>query len=210
MKTTHKAGIGAIAGSIISAIVAIEGGYVNNPEDPGGETNYGITKQVALSHGYTGDMKDIPSSVVNSIYYQDYIVKPGYLPMLTISPPVAEKLIDESVNVGVKRPACWFQQTLNALNRNGKDYSPVTEDCVVGASTIQAYESLEKVRGKTLACELTIKMLDGALSAHYYSLTGMRDFIVGWFTYRVGDVPLTRCETQTVGALNGGVTPNPS
>lgn len=37
-----------------------EGGYSNNPADPGGETMYGITKRVAVANGYTGPMRDLP------------------------------------------------------------------------------------------------------------------------------------------------------
>jgi lysozyme family protein len=45
-----------------------EGGYVNDPQDPGGETNYGVTKRTARAHGYNGSMKSIPMSVVERIY----------------------------------------------------------------------------------------------------------------------------------------------
>jgi lysozyme family protein len=53
-------------------ILQNEGGYVNNPKDPGGETNYGITKRTARDHGYTGNMHDIPMSVVERIYRESY------------------------------------------------------------------------------------------------------------------------------------------
>ena len=32
--------------SILKAILHHEGGYVNHPKDPGGETNLGVTKKV--------------------------------------------------------------------------------------------------------------------------------------------------------------------
>jgi lysozyme family protein len=56
----------------LKIILQNEGGYVNNPKDPGGETNYGITKATARSHGYTGNMHDIPMSVVERIYRESY------------------------------------------------------------------------------------------------------------------------------------------
>lgn len=39
---------------IIDEIIRVEGGYVNDPADSGGETNFGVTVAVARAHGYTG------------------------------------------------------------------------------------------------------------------------------------------------------------
>jgi len=36
-----------------------EGGYVDHPEDPGGETNLGVTKKVYEEWGGTKNMKDL-------------------------------------------------------------------------------------------------------------------------------------------------------
>ena len=52
----------------LKRVLKHEGGYVNDPRDTGGETNYGITKTTARSYGYTGSMKDIPMDVVERIY----------------------------------------------------------------------------------------------------------------------------------------------
>lgn len=42
---------------VIDGILSIEGGYSNNPDDRGGETNWGITKATARANGYQGEMK---------------------------------------------------------------------------------------------------------------------------------------------------------
>lgn len=200
MNKTQKTGIGAgIAGAaalIIAAVLNVEGGYVNDPKDPGGETNHGITKAVARDHGYTGDMKALTKSMAEDIYYQDYIVKPGFTKMVEIQPAVAHKLVDAGVNTGTVRPSRWFQQSLNDLSRNGADYPQISVDGKVGSATISAYQSLEQKRGKIKACELTIKMLDGYQSTYYTSLN-MPTFTVGWIDNRIGNVPLSWCKEYT-------------
>ena len=44
----------------INEIIKVEGGVVNDPNDSGGATNFGITEQVAREYGYTNDMRDLP------------------------------------------------------------------------------------------------------------------------------------------------------
>ena len=56
----------------LQRVLKHEGGYVNDPRDTGGETNFGITKTTARSYGYTGSMKDIPMQVVEQIYKNQY------------------------------------------------------------------------------------------------------------------------------------------
>ena len=53
-KVAAKGGaVGAVIATILGVVFTMEGGYVNNPKDPGGETNHGITKAVAMSHKET-------------------------------------------------------------------------------------------------------------------------------------------------------------
>jgi lysozyme family protein len=56
----------------LTKILRYEGGYVNDPHDPGGETNYGITVAVARANGYQGSMRSIPMDLVKSIYRKRY------------------------------------------------------------------------------------------------------------------------------------------
>lgn len=185
--------IGAVALAIIGSIFAVEKGYVNNPKDPGGETNMGITKNVAIAHDYTGPMKDLTKDIAQDIYYQDYMVKPGYVPFIEMQPALGHKLTDAGVNVGPARSSRWLQTSLNALNRGGQDYSTIGVDGKVGPGTVNAYKSLERVRGKKKACELVIKLLDVQQGTHYLSLTNLNTFTVGWVDHRIGNVPLSQC-----------------
>ena len=53
-------------------VIRIEGGYVNDPDDPGGETNYGITKRLAVAHGYKGSMINMTQDQAKEIYRQSF------------------------------------------------------------------------------------------------------------------------------------------
>jgi lysozyme family protein len=52
----------------LEVILHHEGGYVNHPKDPGGETNLGVTKRVYEEFGGTKDMKDLTQEDVEPIY----------------------------------------------------------------------------------------------------------------------------------------------
>ena len=175
-------------------LIGNEGGYVNNQKDPGGETNYGITKQVAVANGYYGPMKDMPKDFAWSVYYDQYLGKPGYDKLLPHSVAVVEELVDTGVNTGVSRSSTWFQKALNALNRGGKDYPAIAVDGKVGKQAISAYASLEKKRGRVKACEMVIKLVDAQQAMHYMSLTKLSDFTPGWVDHRIGNVNLEKCK----------------
>lgn len=189
-----KAGIAGVIGAIILAVLGVEGGYSNNPRDPGGETNHGVTKAVAVENGYTAPMKEMPVDVAVEIYTKQYSDKPGFTPFAELSPAVTHKLIDAGVNTGPSRPSVWLQTSLNRLNRGGKDYPAIQVDGKVGPGTVAAYQGLVKVRGKVKACELIIKTIDAQQGSYYLSLTNLPDFTVGWFDNRIGNVPLSRCK----------------
>ena len=190
---TKAAGVSGVAAVIIAALFAVEGGYSNHPNDPGGETIYGITKSVATANGYYGPMKEMPKEYAWSIYYDQYIRNPGYQPMETRSPAVLEELVDTAVNTGVSRSSAWFQKSLNSLSRGGIDYKLVTVDGKVGKSTIAAYDALRAKRGKVASCEMVIKLIDAQQANHYMSLTKLSDFTPGWVAHRIGNVDLKRC-----------------
>jgi lysozyme family protein len=191
-KPIGKATMGASAALIIAATLALEGGYVNHSADPGGETNMGITKPVARAHGYTGPMRSLPRDVASSIYYESYLVKPGYAPLVDIDAPVAEELFDTTVNMGAPRPSRWFQQSLGELCG-----SAIVPDGKVGPGTIAAYASCQARRGATPLCRSMLDRLDAKQAAEYERLVRvnpkLRPFLRGWLTNRIGNVDRRKC-----------------
>lgn len=86
----------------LKEILKHEGGYVNHPKDPGGETNKGITKATAVANGYTGSMKAIPDSAVESIYRLKFWNTP-YYKCDTLDAGVDLAVFDFGVNSGPSR-----------------------------------------------------------------------------------------------------------
>ena len=191
--------VGAVVLAIIGTVFALEGGYSDNPADPGGKTNHGVTEQVARANGYQGDMKALPKGFAEQVYRRDYIERPNFHRVIALSPAVGEELVDAGVNAGPGRAARWFQQALNHLSRGGADYPLVAADGQVGAQTLAAYQALERKRGRVKACELVLKLLDAQQGAHYMSLN-QPVFIVGWADKRLGNVPMARCAESVAAA----------
>ena len=52
----------------VKEVLKIEGGYVNNPNDRGGETKYGISKRAYPNV----DIKNLTLDKAKQIYYNDY------------------------------------------------------------------------------------------------------------------------------------------
>lgn len=182
------------AAAIVAAVFAHEGGYVNDPRDPGGETNHGVTIAVARDYGYTGQMKDLTKETASNIYLTNYINKPGYGELITLSPAVGQKVVDAAVNAGTSRSSRWLQTSLNSYSRGGLDYPQLTVDGKVGDGTTSAYRSLQAKRGKVKACELILKAMDAQQANHYLSLTNLSQYTVGWMDNRIGNVPLALCK----------------
>lgn len=177
---------------ILASIFAVEGGYVNDFRDPGGETNYGITKQVAREHGYSGPMRSLPKDKAGEIYVETYIKKPGFMPLVEIEPAVAEELVDTGVNMGPARPSRWFQQSLNEVCASG-----IAVDGKVGTGTISAYRSCQLRMGGRSLCIRVLDRLDAKQSVEYDRLVRnnptLNRFLRGWKNNRVGNVPRDSC-----------------
>ena len=79
-------------------LIGNEGGYTNDSRDPGGETNWGITKRVALAHGYTAPMRDMPRDTAKAIY------KASYWDILgdSVNPAIKFQAFDFGVNAGIE------------------------------------------------------------------------------------------------------------
>lgn len=170
---------------IISHIIAVEGGYVNDPDDSGGETNFGITVAVARAAGYRGPMASMPRWVAFDIYAAKYWDKVQGDALVELSPLVAAEVVDTGVNMGTGRAGTFLQRCLNVLNNRGKLYPDLKPDGDIGPATLGALRSYLAVRDE----ETLAKMLNCVQGAFYVELSERREkdeaFIYGWFRNRV-------------------------
>lgn len=87
-------------------LLGTEGGYSNHPNDPGGETMWGVTVATARATGYAGPMKDLPVDTAKSIYRKQYWdpVRADDLPSA-----IRYHVFDAAVNSGCAQAAKWLQ-----------------------------------------------------------------------------------------------------
>lgn len=110
----------------IPIILRNEGGYVNNPSDPGGETKYGIARLF-----YPGlDIKSLTKDQAIEIYYNDYW-KPMNLEGIKDENLVLQ-VFDHGVNTRTK--AHGFDVAIKMLQR----IVNVVDDGKIGRNTLKA------------------------------------------------------------------------
>lgn len=194
-----KGGAAAAVLAILAGIYAVEGGYVNDPADRGGATNYGITQAVARQAGYTGDMRRFPkhcdgpaAACADAIYLRDY-VRP-FMPVIEAEPAVGAELVDTGVNMGTGTAALFFKLSLNELG----GYGLPIKGGVTGRD-VAAYAALQRSAGPVAACKAMLDRLDARQEARYRAIVKRRPanakFLKGWLRWRIGNVRRAACET---------------
>ena len=152
----------------LETILHHEGGYVNHPKDPGGETNLGVTKRVYEEHGGTKDMKDLTVEDVAPIYKKGYWdkMKGDELPSgLDLC------VFDFRVNAGPGRAAKYLQTMIGS-----------TPDGGIGPMTLKAVSEYVEEHGLVKA----IENYQDARQSYYEKLSTFDTFGRGW-TRRVDE-----------------------
>ena len=152
----------------LETILHHEGGYVNHPKDPGGETNLGVTKRVYLEHGGTKAMKDLLVEDVAPIYKKGYWDKmkgdelPNGLDLC---------VFDFGVNAGPGRSAKYLQTMIGTVADGG-----------IGPNTLKKLGEYVEEHG----LEKCIEDYQGARQDYYEKLSTFATFGKGW-TRRVDE-----------------------
>lgn len=133
----------------------IEGGYVNDPTDRGGETYKGISRKnwpdwngwtiidnIKKSVGYSPSY--INKAAANDqvlqrlvrLFYKEEFWDKNNLEMMPYE--IAEELFDTGVNMSSTIAAKFLQEALNLCNNNQKLYADIKVDGKIGNITYQA------------------------------------------------------------------------
>ena len=91
----------------IARLLGDEGGYVDNPADPGGETKFGITKREYPDL----DIEALTRDEAIAIYYRDWWQRYRYS---ELPGPIAAKTFDLAVNIGPDHAVRCVQRALRA------------------------------------------------------------------------------------------------
>ncbi len=168
--------------------VGKEGGYSNHPSDRGGETMWGITIAVARDYGYAGSMKAMPMETAKEIYRKRYWDKTNLTEISKMSEPLAAKLFDIAVNMGVARAGIFLQTALNAFNQQEKLYNDILIDGDIGRNSLTALHSFYAKRGVS-GSKVILRAINCLQGAFYIEISQTRkaneDFTFGWFLNRV-------------------------
>jgi len=151
----------------IEKVLREEGGYVNDPNDPGGETKFGISKR-QYPHV---DIAALTRDQAKQIYRDDYwdVIHGEQIE----SQPVADVIFDFGVNAGARLAAKVAQRLVNE-----------TTDGWIGPKTLAALNGYEAER---FVAEYTLARI-----AHYTALVvknpSLRKFHFGWTRRALGGV----------------------
>jgi len=110
------------------ALIGHEGGYVNHPSDPGGETNFGITKRSYPAE----DIRGMTLARAKVIYHRDFWLAAGcnYVPE-----SARFDLFDMAVNSGVKPAIMAMQRAVGA-----------DADGAIGPKTLMLLDNIDPLR----------------------------------------------------------------
>lgn len=143
----------------IERVLGHEGGYVNHPQDPGGETNWGVTRRTARANGYQGEMRTMTRNQAKEVYRKAFWQRYGCDDMPFA---VAYQYFDACVNHGYGNAVRFLQRALG-----------VADDGVNGPVTRQALQAA--------GVSDLVRKFNGERMAFYTKLAAFRTFGRGWF-----------------------------
>jgi len=143
---------------IIKFTLDAEGGYDNDPDDPGGETKYGIDKR---SHPDV-NIKELTLDEAKDIYYTEYWTK---FKCDQFAEPLGEVYFDCCVNTGQKQSNKFIQRAVGT-----------EPDGIIGPKTLTAV----KQNDPTVLANAVIDQRQRFYENLAYNKASLKKFLKGW------------------------------
>lgn len=162
--------------SVIEMVLHHEGGYVNHPNDPGGETKYGISKRAYPEI----DIANLTEEDAGEIYFKDYWskIKGEDLPR-----GVACVVMDYGVNSGISRASKALQRACGIEKGDG----------IIGPHSLAAVWATVKDKGE----KQVIDEVTNTRREFIRSLSTYETFGKGW------ERRITETHEKAVGLIDG-------
>lgn len=154
--------------AIADQIIAREGGYVNDPDDPGGATNFGVTIGTMTQLGMdldgdgqvtSDDVKRLTRAQARQIFVDHYFHRPG---LSKLPDAIQASVFDMYVNAG-RNAVKILQRLLNDMGQR------IAVDGYIGPQTIEAAQIAQAGAQGYLADAYGI-----ARRSYYYALADRR------------------------------------
>lgn len=163
-----------------SELLVLEGVDSNDPDDPGGQTRYGITAAEWMTRHAGHPPKPLIKITIydaQKFYEAFYWQEPGLDRLAAVAPLVAWECFEAGVNCGPGTAVKFLQRALNFLAATG-----LTEDGGLGAKTLGAVGQFLS-RGREYQSLLVLAQ-NGEQYLHYKGCVERREtsrrFAPGW------------------------------
>ncbi len=159
---------------IINDLIKREGGYVNNPNDHGGATKFGITlntlKDWRKSVTTIADVAELWVDEAREIYKELYYLKPK---LDTLPELVQDQILDIAIHSGPVQAVKLLQ---SAISNSGW---PLAEDGVIGPRTLRGAENMCFELGERMNHNIAV-LREQFLRNLVENDPSQQEFLVGW------------------------------
>ena len=165
---------------IIEEVLEAEGGFVNDPDDLGGATNFGVTQKSYSaflgSEASVDDVRNMTRDEAKECYKKDFW-NPAKVDRLPDN--LKHIYFDMVVNMGRKNAGKIIQQAVNTK----KNQSLLEIDGIVGSGTLSHVESLTL---KDVLVERSMFFANNCFDgSRFAKRTRQNKFLRGWIFHRV-------------------------
>ena len=124
---------------MLNDILRREGGFVNDPDDRGGATHYGITQKTLTQflgrQASITEVKNLSKALAREIYERNYYYGPG---IHKLPGAIQAFSFDAAVNHGPHRAIRFVQSVCNEAG-----FGPLSEDGITGPKTCAAADAAQ-------------------------------------------------------------------